>query len=73
MNKSPAVFYRTLSPSGPLSCFLSLHFTIMQSRAMGISDHILPLGDLLASRLGFGPKGLGFGPQDWDLSLKAGI
>ena len=41
------VFYRTLSPSGLLPCFLSLQFTIMQSRAMGIADHILPLGDLL--------------------------
>ena len=46
-NESPPVFYRTLSPSGPLPCFLSLQFTIMQSRATGITDHILPLGDLL--------------------------
>ena len=45
--KIPPVFYRTLSPLGPLPCFLSLHFTIMQSRATGIADHILPLGDLL--------------------------
>ena len=44
--KSP-VFYRTSSPSGLLPCFLSLQFTIMQSRATGIADHILPLGDLL--------------------------
>ena len=36
------VFYRTLSPSGPLPCF-----TIMQSRALGIADHILPVGVLL--------------------------
>ena len=47
--KSP-VFYRTSSPSGPLPCFLSLQFTIMQSRASGIADHILPLGDLLFVR-----------------------
>ena len=46
-NESPPVFYRTSSPSGPLPCFLSLQFTIMQSRATGIADHILPLGDLL--------------------------
>ena len=43
--KSP-VFYRTSSPSGPLPC-LSFQFTTMQSRATGIADHILPLGDLL--------------------------
>ena len=29
-------------------CFLSLHITIMQSRATGIADHILPLGDLFS-------------------------
>ena len=46
-NKSPPVFYRTSSPSGPLPCFLSLQITIMQIRATGIADHILPLGDLL--------------------------
>ena len=45
-NKSPPVFYRTLSPSGPLPRFPSLQFTIRQSRARGIADHILPLGDL---------------------------
>ena len=43
MNESPPVFYRTLSPLGPLPCFLSLQFIIMQSRATGIADHILPL------------------------------
>ena len=43
----PPVFYRTSSPSGPLPCFLSLQITIMQIRATGIADHILPLGDLL--------------------------
>ena len=47
MNESPPVFYRTLSPLGPLPCFLSLQFTNMQSRATDIADHILPLGDLL--------------------------
>ena len=47
MNKSPPVFYRTSSPSGPLPCFLSLQFTIVQSRATCIADHVLPLGDLL--------------------------
>ena len=43
-NESP-VFYRTSSPLGPLPC-LSFRFTSMQSRATGIADHILPLGDL---------------------------
>ena len=46
-NKSLLVFYRTLSPLGPLPCFPSLLFTITQSGASGIADHILPLGDLL--------------------------
>ena len=46
MYGSPPVFYRILSPLVPLPCFLSLYFTIMQSRATGIADHILPLGDL---------------------------
>merc|ERR1712074_523722 len=46
-NKSPPVFYRTSSPSGPLPCFLLLQFKIMESRATGIADHILPFGDLL--------------------------
>ena len=41
------MFYRTLSPLGPLPCFPSLLFTITQSGASGIADHILPLGDLL--------------------------
>ena len=45
-NESPPVFYRTSSPLGPLPCFPSLQFTITQSRATGIADHILPLGDL---------------------------
>ena len=48
MNKSPPVFYRTSSPSGPLPSFLSPQFTIMQSKATGITDHILPLGDLFS-------------------------
>ena len=48
MNESPPVFYRTSSPSGLLPCFPSLKFIIMQSRATGIADHILPLGDWLA-------------------------
>ena len=48
--KSP-VFYRTSSPVGPLPCFPSLQFTIMQSRVTGIADHILPWGDLLFSYL----------------------
>ena len=51
MNKSPPVFYLTLSPLGPLLCFPSVKFTIMQSRATGIADHVLPLGDLLTLRL----------------------
>ena len=59
MNESPLVFYRTSSPSGPLPCFLSLKFTIMQSRAKGIADHILPLGDWFSffAFLGSGPEG----------------
>ena len=32
---------------GPLPCLPSLDFTITQSRATGIADHILPLGDLM--------------------------
>ena len=44
-NESPPVFYRTLSPWGPLPCFLSLWFTTMQSRATGVADLILPLDD----------------------------
>ena len=44
--ESPPVFYRTLSPLGPLPCFLSLKFTITQSRATGFADHILLLGKL---------------------------
>ena len=36
----------TSSPLGPLPCFLSFRFTTMQSRATGIADHILTLGDL---------------------------
>ena len=48
-NKSPSVFYRTLSPSGPLPC-LSFQITTMQSRATGIADHVLPLGDLFFFR-----------------------
>ena len=43
----PPVFYRTSSPSGPLPCSPSLKFTVMQRRATGIADHIVPLGDLL--------------------------
>ena len=48
-NESPPVFYRTFSPLGPLPCFLSLQFIIMQSRVKEImqsNDHIFPLGDL---------------------------
>ena len=45
-NKSPLVFFRTLSPLRPLPCFPSVHFKFMQSREIGIADHILPLGDL---------------------------
>ena len=43
--KSPCVL-QDFVPFGPLPCFLSLQFTIMLSRATGIADHILPLGDL---------------------------
>ena len=41
------VFYRTSPPLGPLPC-LSFRFTTKQSRAMGIADHVLTLGDLFA-------------------------
>ena len=34
-----------------LPCFHSLQFTIMQSRATGIADHLLPLGDLFSLSL----------------------
>ena len=47
-NESPPVFYRTSSPLEPLPCFLLLQFKIMQSRATGIADHILPLSDLFS-------------------------
>ena len=39
------MFYRTLFPSRPLLSFPSLNITIMQSRATGITDHLLPLGN----------------------------
>ena len=40
------VFYRSLSPSGPLSCLLTHLITnlVIQNRAMGVADFILPLG-----------------------------
>ena len=44
-NKIP-LFYRTSFPSGLLPCSPSLQFTITQSRATGIAEHILPLDDL---------------------------
>ena len=52
MNESPPVFNSILSPFGPLPCFLTYRFTTMQSRATGITDHILPLGDLLSFFIG---------------------
>ena len=52
-NKSPPVFYRTSSPSRPLPCFLLLQFKIMESRATGIADHILPLGNLLFFQISY--------------------
>ena len=39
------MFYKTSSSLGPLPFFLSLQFTIAQSKTTGITDHILPLGD----------------------------
>ena len=45
-NKSHPVFYRTSSPSGPLPCYPSPTIPYIHIRAMGIADHILPLGDL---------------------------
>ena len=54
--KAP-MFYRTSSPLGPLPCFPSPQYTIMRSRATGIADHILPMGDLcifVCRRMGFG-------------------
>merc|ERR1711911_198216 len=44
-NESPPVFYKTLSPSGPVPCYPSPTITNIRSRATGIADHILPLGD----------------------------
>ena len=46
-NKSPSVFYRTSSTLGWLPCYLSPTITNIHSRATGIADHILPLGDWL--------------------------
>ena len=46
------MFYRTSSPSGPLPC-LSFRFITMQSRAMGIADHILPFGDLFRPEIAY--------------------
>ena len=46
-NESSPVFYRTSSPSGPLPCLPSPSVANIQSRATGIADHILPLGDWL--------------------------
>ena len=43
-NENPPVFDKTLSPSGWLACSLIHKFTIMQSGATGIANHILPLG-----------------------------
>ena len=56
-NESPPVFYRTSSPSGPLPCYPSATITNIPSRATGIADHILPLGDLFPLFLGSGPEG----------------
>ena len=44
--KVPCVL-QDFAPLRPLPCFPSLQFAIMQSRATGIADHTLPLGDLL--------------------------
>ena len=41
------MFYRTSCPSGPLPCYPSPTITNRHSRATGIADHILPLGDWL--------------------------
>ena len=76
-NKSPPVFYRTSSPSGPLPCLPSIKFTIMHSRATGIADHILPLGDLFVPPTPALPQNLASRPksQPWgqNLSLQAQI
>ena len=50
-NESPPVFYRTSSPSGPLPCYPSPTITNIRSRATGIADHILPLGNWFPSPL----------------------
>ena len=43
--KSPCVL-QDFVPFGAAALLPSLKFTITQSRAKGIADHILPLGDL---------------------------
>ena len=75
-NESPPVFYRTLSPSGPLPknirwsevsmpCLTRLWLRLRGSRAP--RDWNLGLG------VGIWALRVGFGPQDWDLGLQAGI
>ena len=57
--KSPCVL-QDFVPFGA-AALLPLQFTIMQSRATGIADHILPFGDLFVNfsegKQGSGPKG----------------
>ena len=39
-NKSPPVFYRTSSPSGPLPCFLFNFKHNLLRQGMGTADHL---------------------------------
>ena len=43
----PPVFYRTLSPSGPLPCSLQKLPSSVTQQGKGTDDHLLPLGDWL--------------------------
>ena len=61
-------------PLGAAALLPLTPFTIIQSRATGIPDHILPLGDLFFKWFGFGSMGLdlGFEAGNWALGLGFG-
>ena len=60
----------TTSPYFLMPCFPSLQLIIMQKRATGIADHILPLGDLLNFKL---VLHMSLKPQDSNPNLEAQI